>query len=110
MPETEHDRLAARIKAAKAARTPPPGRGNNPSESPAIAGNSVLKYGSELFANVIVGLGLGLMFDHFFNTRPWGTLIMLALGLVAGFLGVIRAYKQINADLARQADEHKGKD
>ena len=110
MADNEHDALAARIEAAKNARG---GRGSdleNSPESPATAGNAVLQHGSELFANVIVGLGLGLAIDYFFNTRPWGTLIMLALGLAAGFLGVIRAYKRINAEMAESAEQRVDRD
>ena len=102
MGNSEHDDLGARIKAAQNARK---GTTENTAKSPANAGNAVLQHGSELFANVIVGLGLGLAIDYFLGTRPWGTLIMLVLGLAAGFFGVIRAYKQINSQVAESTEQ-----
>lgn len=61
------------------------------------AGALALRYGAEFGACVFVGIILGLGLDHLFNSRPWGLLIMLMFGLMAGILGVIRAYRELTA-------------
>ena len=110
MTDNEHDVLARRIKAAQDAHGVHVETRDSTPESPVNAGNMVIRHGSELFANVIVGLVLGLTIDYFLGTRPWGTLIMLALGLAAGFLGVIRAYKQITAEYAESPQHEVDRD
>lgn len=102
MDKNEHEALAERIEAAKAARAPKRGAVEEQAESTVNAGGLALRYGAEFGASVFVGLILGLGIDKYFGTAPWGLLIMLGFGLAAGVLGVIRAYKQINADLAEQ--------
>lgn len=94
------DNLGERIRRAQEARRP---KNSNPADTPETAinaGGLALRYGTELAANVVVGLLLGLFIDYAFGTRPWGLLIMLGFGLAAGVLGVIRAYNKINAEIA----------
>jgi ATP synthase protein I len=102
MTKTDHDALAARIKAAQQAHDPKRSDVDKQAESTVNAGGLALRYGAEFGASVFVGLLMGLGIDTFFGTEPWGLLIMLGFGLAAGVLGVIRAYKQINADLAAE--------
>ena len=45
---------------------------------------------SELVAAVMVGAGMGWSFDHFVGSDPWGLIVGLALGAIAGFWGVYR--------------------
>ena len=33
--------------------------------------------GLELVFSIMIGVGLGVLFDNFFNTRPWGLLAFL---------------------------------
>ena len=42
-----------------------------------------LRYSSELVAAVVVGVGLGLLIDHFANSSPWGLLVMMGFGMAA---------------------------
>ncbi len=37
-----------------------------------------------------VGLAMGYGLDKLFNTSPWFTIIFLMLGIIAGFLELIR--------------------
>jgi ATP synthase protein I len=104
MPDQTPDELSARIKAAQAARSPKHDTVEKQAESTVNAGGMALRYGAEFGASVFVGLMLGLGIDKFFGTAPWGLLVMLGFGLAAGILGVIRAYKQINADYANQSE------
>jgi len=46
---------------------------------------------SELIAGVIVGAGLGWGFDRLLSTSPFGFIVFLLLGFVAGVVNVVRS-------------------
>jgi len=46
---------------------------------------------TEFVAGVIAGGILGWIVDHVFGTKPWGLVVLLLLGCVAGFYNVMRA-------------------
>ena len=46
---------------------------------------------SEFIAGILVGAGLGYLFDTFFETTPWGMIVLLLLGFCAGILNVLRS-------------------
>lgn len=46
---------------------------------------------TEFVAGVIAGGILGWIVDHVFGTKPWGLIVLLLLGCVAGFYNVLRA-------------------
>ena len=46
---------------------------------------------TEFVAGVIAGGLLGWIFDHVFGTKPWGLIVLLMLGFVAGVFNVMRA-------------------
>jgi ATP synthase protein I len=46
---------------------------------------------SELVAGVLVGAGLGWLIDRWLGIAPWGLIIFLLLGFVAGVLNVMRS-------------------
>jgi ATP synthase protein I len=46
---------------------------------------------SELVAGVLVGAGIGWLLDRWFSTTPWGFIVFLLLGFVAGIINVMRA-------------------
>jgi ATP synthase protein I len=52
---------------------------------------------SEFVASIIVGALLGYGADRLFGTAPWGMIILLLLGFMAGVLNVIRATSELNA-------------
>jgi ATP synthase protein I len=64
------------------------------------------RFGTELMVAVVVGAGLGWGIDWAFehwahiHTRPLGLVVMFVLGAAAGILNVIRAAKEINAEMA----------
>ncbi|HEX2655556.1 MAG TPA: AtpZ/AtpI family protein [Xanthobacteraceae bacterium] len=45
---------------------------------------------SELVGGVVVGAVLGWLFDHWLGTSPWGLIVLVLLGFVAGVINVIR--------------------
>lgn len=46
--------------------------------------------GTMLAFCVLVGAGLGVLLDRWLGSRPWFTLGMTVLGIVAGFYNVAR--------------------
>lgn len=50
-----------------------------------------MRLGSEFVAGVIVGFVIGYTIDRVFGTSPWGMVVFLLLGFVAGTLNVMRA-------------------
>src|SRR5439155_25875522 len=46
---------------------------------------------TELVAGVLVGAGIGWLLDRWLGISPWGLIVFLLLGFVAGVLNVMRA-------------------
>jgi ATP synthase protein I len=46
---------------------------------------------TEFMAGIIAGGGLGLLFDYWFGTSPWGMIVLFMLGFAAGVYNVMRA-------------------
>ncbi len=91
-PEDALSDLRKRVNAARgdgASNTPPP-------QSPA---SLAVRYGGEFGAAIIVGALLGYGVDYFVHTTPWGLIVGLGLGFVAGIVNVVRvaqAYSRSN--------------
>jgi ATP synthase protein I len=82
-PEDALSDLRRRVNAARgegASNTPP-------SQSPA---SLAMRYGGEFGAAIIVGALLGYGIDYFVHTSPWGLVIGVGLGFVAGVVNVVR--------------------
>jgi len=87
-------RLDERLEAQRGKIDPAPGRaGSGPAQGLAQA----LRLASEFVAGVLVGAGLGWLIDWWLGTSPWGLIVFLLLGFVAGVLNVLRS-----AGLVRQ--------
>ena len=50
---------------------------------------------TEIVAALVVGVGIGIIVDNFFNTRPFGLIIFFILGSLAGILNVYRVMSRI---------------
>lgn len=50
-----------------------------------------VKLSSEFIAGVLVGAALGWLFDHWLGTSPWGLIVFLLLGFMAGILNLLRS-------------------
>jgi ATP synthase protein I len=46
---------------------------------------------SELVAGVVVGALIGWGIDHVASTSPWGLIVMVPLGFIAGVVNVVRS-------------------
>ena len=53
------------------------------------------KISTEIIAALVVGVGIGLIVDNFFNTKPFGLIIFFIFGAFAGFLNVYRVMRRI---------------
>ncbi len=102
MSENGPNDLSERIAAAQ--RVQAEREGKKPDEveqTGTSAGAMALRFGAEFGVSVAVGMGLGLLIDHFAGTKPWGLLIMMVFGFAAGIRSVMRAYRELNAEAAR---------
>jgi ATP synthase protein I len=57
-----------------------------------------LRLSSELVAGVLVGTGIGWLLDYWLGTSPFGMLVFLLLGFVAGVLNVMRVAGVVRAN------------
>tara|TARA_B100000700_G_scaffold295954_1_gene359324 strand:- start:1340 stop:1627 length:288 start_codon:yes stop_codon:yes gene_type:complete len=53
------------------------------------------KISTEIVAALIVGVGIGIIVDNFFDTSPFGLIIFFIIGAFAGFLNVYRVMRHI---------------
>ncbi|MEB3702398.1 Putative F0F1-ATPase subunit Ca2+/Mg2+ transporter [Candidatus Bealeia paramacronuclearis] len=60
-------------------------------EKPESSMGVLLNVGIELISGVLVGIGVGLLIDWAFSTKPWGLIAFFVLGSGAGMLNVYRA-------------------
>ncbi len=54
-----------------------------------------MKISLDLISPIIVGILIGLGFDKIFSTKPIFFLIFLLLGIITGFLSVIKSMKSL---------------
>ncbi len=54
-----------------------------------------LRMSSEFISAILVGALIGYLIDTFAGTTPWGMIVFLLLGFVAGVVNVLRATGQI---------------
>ncbi|HEX2255796.1 MAG TPA: AtpZ/AtpI family protein [Afifellaceae bacterium] len=66
----------------KAAGTGPAGR---------TGYGAAMRLASEFIAGILVGAAIGWGIDQLFGSSPWGLIVFLLLGFVAGTLNVVRA-------------------
>ena len=52
---------------------------------------NALRLSSEFVAGILVGAGIGYLIDRLAGTSPWGMIVFLLLGFVAGILNVLRS-------------------
>ncbi|MCI5076655.1 AtpZ/AtpI family protein [Oricola sp.] len=52
---------------------------------------NALRLSSEFVAGVLVGAGIGYLIDRIAGIAPWGMIVFLLLGFVAGVLNVLRS-------------------
>ena len=53
------------------------------------------KISTEIVAALVIGVGIGLVVDNYFGTKPFGLIIFFILGAFAGFLNVYHVMRHI---------------
>lgn len=90
------DALRARLDALKAelgsaqARDEAEQKGKPGAGENASALGAGMRAASELVAGILVGTGLGFMLDRYFGTKPWFLIILMMMGMAAGFRNIYR--------------------
>lgn len=64
-----------------------------------------MRLSTEFVAGVLVGGGLGWFVDQGLGTSPWGLIVLLLLGFVAGVLNVLRSAGLMAEHKIRKADD-----
>jgi ATP synthase protein I len=53
--------------------------------------SNAIRLSTEFVVAILVGVGIGWAIDYFLGTAPWGMIIMLPLGFIAGVRNIMRA-------------------
>ena len=77
-------------------RTGQPGDGSGDGAAKASAMALGFRLSSELIAGVVVGALLGWGFDRLLSTSPFGLIVFVLLGFVAGVVNVVRSAGTVN--------------
>lgn len=67
-----------------------------PKETPPIqpvSATSGMGIGLTMVVTIFICGAMGVAFDRFFSTNPWGLIIFLLLGIATGFYSVYKASK-----------------
>jgi ATP synthase protein I len=85
------DHRLSELRDNRKIRTDQPGTESGDSAARASAMALGFRLSSELVAGVVVGAGLGWGFDRLLSTSPFGFIVFLLLGFVAGVVNVVRS-------------------
>lgn len=86
------ERRRRQLEARLATRQPASRDGKDEQDPSSKTGiGTALKLSSEFIAAIAVGVGIGWAVDHWVGTSPWGLIIFLLLGFMAGILNVLRS-------------------
>lgn len=64
-----------------------------------------MRLSTDFVAGVVVGSGIGWFVDQWLDTTPWGLIVFLLLGFVAGVLNVLRSAGLMVEHKIRSADD-----
>ena len=85
------DHRLSEIRDSRKIRTDQPGSEGGDGAARASAMALGFRLSSELVAGVVVGALMGWGFDRLLSTSPFGLIVFLLLGFVAGVVNVIRS-------------------
>jgi ATP synthase protein I len=97
------DRRLSKLKGDRRTAAQQSGRENETTAGNASGMAIGFRLSSELVAGVLVGAVLGWACDHVLPTKPWGLIVFVLVGFVAGVINVMRAAGVI----AKQSDRLK---
>jgi ATP synthase protein I len=94
-PPTDEAALTARFRRLGEQRAHSEAASEQSQAEPPAADPSAIARGfrlsSELVAGVLVGAAIGWALDHWLGIAPWGMIVFVLLGFVAGVLNVMRS-------------------
>jgi ATP synthase protein I len=79
------------IRDSRKIRTDQPGTEGGDGAARASAMARGFRLSSELIAGVVVGAAIGWGIDHLLPTSPWGLIVFVLLGFIAGVVNVVRS-------------------
>ena len=85
------DHRLSEIRDSRKIGTDQPGSESGDGAARASAMALGFRLSSELVAGVVVGAGIGWGFDRLLSTSPFGFIVFLLLGFVAGVVNVVRS-------------------
>ena len=85
------DQRLSKIRDSRKIRTDQPGAESGDGAARASAMARGFQLSSELIAGVVVGALIGWGFDHLLSTSPWGLIVFVLLGFVAGVVNLVRS-------------------
>jgi ATP synthase protein I len=83
------DHRLSEVRSSRKIRTDQPGDGDGAARASAMALG--FRLSSELIAGVVVGALLGWAFDRLLSTSPWGLIVFVLVGFIAGVVNVVRS-------------------
>jgi ATP synthase protein I len=93
-------KLDEKLRAAYAKRRKSKARPEDQGQGLAFA----LRIGVEIFAALIVGVGMGVLLDWWLGTKPWFLLLFFVLGAAAGFMNVFRVVGGLGGQVGYRKD------
>ena len=84
------DHRLSEIRDSRKIGTDQSGKEQDAAQAKASAMAVGLRLSSELVAGVLAGAALGWGFDRLLSTSPWGLIVFLMLGFIAGVMNVMR--------------------
>jgi ATP synthase protein I len=89
-------RLGERLDQVGPRRSAEPGPGSRSSTDMSGFARG-MRLSAELVGGVAIGFVFGWLFDRWLKTSPWGLIVFLLLGFVAGVLNVMRSAGVVKA-------------
>ncbi|GGE92076.1 AtpZ/AtpI family protein [Stappia taiwanensis] len=85
------ERMDRLVRALEEKNPKPDEPGPDASSSGAHGYVQAMKLSTEFVAGILVGAAIGWVIDSGFGTGPWGLIVFLLLGFLAGVLNVLRS-------------------
>ncbi len=95
--DPDHDKLAALDKKLRMAR-----KSRDKSEISPMS--MAVRLGAEFVSGVLVGVGMGLLLDNWFNSGPWLLVICMLIGVAAGVKTMMQT---VNSCYTSPSDENR---
>ncbi|MDP6604432.1 MAG: AtpZ/AtpI family protein [Rhodospirillales bacterium] len=100
--------LDERLRRAKAEGEAPAKAGPAESQASMSGLGLAFRIGTELVAALVVGVGLGLVLDHWLGTAPWLLVVFFFMGAATGILNVYRVASGIGLTPGTQTSTASG--